>query len=64
MNHDNHCEAFSESCGCCTRKELADALESMTERYTDLVNSGDAGFWNPETDKPVIQARAVLAKFK
>jgi len=25
-----------------------------------LVNSGDAGFWDPETDVPVIQSREAL----
>jgi len=44
--------------------ELAEALEAMTEHYTSLINSGDAGFWDPETEKPVIKSREVLAKYR
>ena len=64
MNHDSHCEAFSEFCGCLARKELVDALEFILGTYTGLVCIGSAGLWNPEIDKPVIQARAALAKYK
>ena len=39
---------------------LEAALIGMTERYCDLVNSGDAGFWNPEEEPEVIAARAAL----
>lgn len=41
---------------------LLAALENFVERYTALVNSGDAGNWNPETDAEVIQARAAISK--
>jgi len=37
-------------------------LVGMVDRYTELVNCGDGGFWNPEEDAAVIAARAVLAK--
>ena len=42
--------------------DLYEALDGMLNRYTTLVNSGDAGFWNPETDAEVIAARAALAR--
>lgn len=41
-------------------RRLHDALRGLLDRYTALVNSGDCGFWNPETDNEVITARAVL----
>jgi hypothetical protein len=39
---------------------LVEALRKMTDRYAYLVNSGDAGNWNPETEPEVIAARALL----
>lgn len=42
--------------------ELYEALAAMTQAYADLVNCGDCGNWNPETDSEVIEARRVLAK--
>lgn len=42
--------------------ELLDALKSLIDGYIELVNSGDCGNWDPETDKEVIQARAAIAK--
>lgn len=38
------------------------ALQSLTERYTRLVNCGDCGNWDPETEPEVIAARAAIAK--
>lgn len=43
---------------------LVEALEGVTELWCDLVNSGDAGNWNPETDEPIIASRKVLEKVK
>ena len=43
-------------------KRLREALLSMTELYCDLINSGDAGNWNPEDDQPVISARLALSE--
>jgi hypothetical protein len=40
---------------------LVKALETFVEEYTALVNSGDAGFWDPEKEPKVIAARAALA---
>ena len=42
--------------------ELLEALNAMLDRYTDLVNCGDCGNWDPETEEPVIAARAAIAK--
>jgi hypothetical protein len=41
--------------------ELLYALTVMVEKYCDLVNSGDAGNWNPETDEAVKIARKAIA---
>lgn len=43
-------------------QELLEALEKLTAHYCGLVNSGDAGNWNPEKDDEVIQARAAIAR--
>ena len=42
--------------------ELFEALKEMTRAYTELVNCGDCGRWNPENDGEVMQARAALTK--
>ena len=41
-------------------ERLRTATKGLIERYCDLVNSGDCGFWNPEEEAPVIAARAAL----
>lgn len=46
------------------RDQLLEALEGMVNMYTAFVNSGDAGHWNPESDKEVITARAAIATAK
>jgi len=38
------------------------ALHGLLEKYVSLINSGDAGSWNPEEESEVIAARAALAK--
>lgn len=43
-----------------SHEALVKALETFVEEYTDLVNSGDAGFWDPEKEPKVIAARAAL----
>lgn len=43
-------------------KRLEEALEGTVKRFVDLVNSGDAGFWNPEEESVIIAARAALKK--
>lgn len=40
--------------------ELTEALENLLNRYTGLVNCGDCGFWDPETEEDVINARKAL----
>lgn len=42
--------------------DLLEALERLLESYTDLVNSGDCGFWNPEEEEIIIAARAAISK--
>lgn len=46
------------------RDELLEALENVLRRYTDLINSGDAGNWDPEEEDEVKSARAAIAKVK
>lgn len=38
-----------------------EALKALLDRYTSLVNCGDCGNWDPETEAVVIKARAALA---
>lgn len=40
--------------------KLKFALKDLLEKYTQLVNCGDCGNWDPETEKEVIAARALL----
>jgi hypothetical protein len=42
--------------------DLLAALQAMLERYTALVNSGDAGNWDPEIEDAVVDARAAIKK--
>jgi hypothetical protein len=44
------------------RAELLTALQGTLDRWIDLVNSGDAGNWDPETEPHVIAARAAISK--
>ena len=43
------------------QQEMREALEGLLDRYTALVNCGDCGNWDPETEPPVIAARRALA---
>lgn len=43
-----------------TIKAMKQALEALLDHYCALVNSGDAGNWNPETEGVVINARAAI----
>jgi hypothetical protein len=40
---------------------LREALEKLLNRYVDLVNCGDCGFWDPEKEPEVQAARAALS---
>ena len=42
--------------------DLYEALEAILEKYTQLVNCGDCGFWDPETEGEVIAARSALCR--
>lgn len=42
--------------------DMAEALRGLVERYCALVDSGDAGVWDPEGEDEVAAARAALAK--
>lgn len=42
--------------------DLLDALRMFVTEYVELVDSGDAGFWNAEDEPKVIKARAAIAK--
>ncbi len=44
--------------------ELEKALNELLDRYTGMVNSGDCGNWNPETEDCVIKARAAMKEDK
>lgn len=44
------------------RALLLAALKAVTDKYADLVNSGDCGFWNPESEPEIIMARVAIAK--
>lgn len=44
------------------RHMLLGELVNMVDRYTALVNSGDCGNWNPETEDDVIAARRAIAE--
>lgn len=43
-------------------RRLADAARALLNRHVSLVNSGDAGNWDPEEEKEVIALRSVLAE--
>jgi hypothetical protein len=39
---------------------LRDALKSLVTHYVDLVDTGDAGVWDAETEPVVVNARAAI----
>lgn len=43
-----------------SHQALVEALDTMLDHYTALVNSGDCGNWDPEAEKEVQQVRAAL----
>lgn len=43
-------------------ERLRAACVRMTEHYVRLANSGDAGFWNPEEEDVVKEARAAAMR--
>lgn len=42
------------------RDEVVEALRGLLDRYTELVNCGDCGNWDPEKEPVVIASRAAL----
>ena len=42
--------------------ELFEALNLMLGRYTELINCGDCGSWDPEKEDEVIAGRVAIAK--
>lgn len=40
--------------------QLVSVTERLLEHYVGIVNSGDCGFWNPEEETVVIEARKAL----
>lgn len=44
--------------------EAVALLKRWLDKYTDLVRSGDCGFWDAEQEKEVIDTRAFLSKVK
>jgi hypothetical protein len=42
--------------------ELLAALKVLLDRYVSLINCGDCGNWDPETEAEVIAARAAIKK--
>lgn len=42
--------------------DMYEALQTFVSQYVDLVESGDAGFWDAEKEPKVIAARAALQK--
>ena len=53
MVNDDHMKAAAA--------DLYSALQTFVREYVDLVESGDAGFWDAEKEPKVIAARAALA---
>lgn len=43
---------------------LREAAEALLNRYVELVNSGDCGFWDPEKEEEVKSLRAALVERK
>lgn len=42
--------------------ELLEALQTLTTRYKELVDSGDCGFWDAEKEPEYISAIAAINK--
>ena len=43
-------------------QRMQEALEKLLKCYLGLANSGDCGFWDPEEEEEVIQAKQALSK--
>lgn len=47
---------------CNSHYDLLEALTTFVAEYVALVESGDAGFWDPEKEAKVIAARVAISK--
>lgn len=45
-------------------RDMSDCLDDMTNHYAELINSGDAGNWNPEEEQEVMAARKMVSEAK
>lgn len=55
-------EVFANGRVMAAAPDLYESLAALLASYTSLVNCGDCGNWDPETEPAVIAARAALAK--
>jgi hypothetical protein len=43
-----------------SHEALVQALDGLVNRLTELVDSGDCGFWSPDEEETIVAARAAL----
>lgn len=58
------CECEEDARFIAANPDLLEALQNLLGKYVALINSGDAGNWDPEEEKEVIAARTAIAKAK
>jgi hypothetical protein len=61
-NFDNEEDAHAYGYAMAAGPDTLAALKGSIDAYVQLINSGDAGRWDPETDDHVIAGRAAIAK--
>jgi hypothetical protein len=54
------CPGHAPNAAWSREQHLAQALTNLLNHYTQLINSGDAGNWDPEAEPVVIAARQAL----
>ena len=60
VNTDAECRANAHLIA--AAPALLEALQAVTSIYVQLVNTGDAGRWDPEMEHEIQAARAAIAK--
>jgi hypothetical protein len=64
--YENHLERAARAAIAAIRQHessgLREAAQDTLDRYVDIANSGDCGFWDPEKEPHVIALRQALAK--
>lgn len=60
--YDSHEDDIADACVIAAAPDLLAALRTFVDEYVGLVNSGDAGFWDPEGEPKVIAARKAISK--